>query len=129
MLVLHPSLDGMIIMPSHAGVPLGRAIFVCKITRYNFLRIRYSHCVPSPFDMCLIVECTEYGTHFLAYDTFHHDGKISPGALPPSFTLSTSRAKLWCTLQLRGQIHPPYFSSTPIRTLWLSACPVLRRPL
>ncbi len=34
---------------------------------------------------------------------------------PPSFTLSTftpSRAKLCCTLQLRGQIHPSYFSYT-----------------
>jgi hypothetical protein len=28
-----------------------------------------------------------------------------------------SRAKLWCTLQLRGQIHSPFFSSTPIFTL------------
>jgi hypothetical protein len=67
MLVLHPSLDGMIIMPSHAGVPLGRAIFVCKITRYNFLRIRYSHCVPSLFDMCLIVECTWYALSGVRY--------------------------------------------------------------
>ncbi len=29
-----------------------------------------------------------------------------------------SRAKLWCKLHLRGQIHSPYFSSTPICTLW-----------
>jgi hypothetical protein len=28
---------------------------------------------------------------------------------------------LWCTLQLIGQIHTPYFSSTPICTLWFSA--------
>ncbi len=28
-----------------------------------------------------------------------------------------SRTKLWCTLQLRGQIHPPYFYSTPICTV------------
>ncbi len=29
-----------------------------------------------------------------------------------------SRAKLWCTLQLKGQILSPYFSSTHICTLW-----------
>ncbi len=29
-----------------------------------------------------------------------------------------SQAKLWSTLQLRGQIHSPYFSSTLICTLW-----------
>ncbi len=32
-----------------------------------------------------------------------------------------SQAKLWRTLQLRGQIHSPYFSSAPICTLW-EAC-------
>ncbi len=56
--------------------------------------------------------------------TFNHDGKISPAwwwwgvhAHPLSLDLP-SRAKLWCTLQLRGQIHSPYFYSTPICTLW-----------
>ncbi len=60
------------------------------------------------------------------WSTFHHDDKICPTwwgwrvyVLPLSLYLQ-SRAKLWCTLQLRGQIHFPYFSSTPIRTLW---CP------
>jgi hypothetical protein len=55
--------------------------------------------------------------------TFHRDGKISPArwgcglhALPLSLYLP-SPAKLWCTLQLRGLIHSPYFSSTPICTL------------
>ncbi len=28
-----------------------------------------------------------------------------------------SRAKLRCTIQLRGQIYSPYFSSTPLCTL------------
>ncbi len=47
--------------------------------------------------------------------TFHCDGKIGAGdsggvyALPLSLYLP-SPAKLWCTLQLRGQPHPPYFS-------------------
>ncbi len=59
--------------------------------------------------------------------TFHLDGKISPGgwgqgggvrAHPHSLYLP-SRTKLWCTLQLRRQIHsPPYLYSTPIWTLW-----------
>jgi hypothetical protein len=49
------------------------------------------------------------------WSTFHHDGKISPGcgggggARPPP-----SRIKLQCTLQLSGQIHSPYFISTPM---------------
>jgi hypothetical protein len=29
-----------------------------------------------------------------------------------------SRTKLWCTLQLKGQIHSPNFHSIPIFTLW-----------
>jgi hypothetical protein len=33
-----------------------------------------------------------------------------------------SRTKLSCMLQLRGQIHSPYFYSTPIRTLWSVLC-------
>jgi hypothetical protein len=47
-----------------------------------------------------------------------HDEKISPAwcgwgvhALPLSLYLP-SIAKLWCTLQLRGQVHYYYFSST-----------------
>jgi hypothetical protein len=59
--------------------------------------------------------------------TFHHDGKISPAwwrwgvhALPHSLYLP-SQAMLWCTLQLRENMHYPYvyFSSTPICTLCL----------
>ncbi len=49
---------------------------------------------------------------------FHHDCKFCPDwwvgglhALPLSLYLS-SRAQLWCTLQLRWQIHSSYFSST-----------------
>ncbi len=38
-------------------------------------------------------------------------------ARPLSLNLP-SRTKLWCTLQLRGQIHSPYFYSTPVCTLW-----------
>ncbi len=57
--------------------------------------------------------------------TFHHDGIISSvstawwgwgvHALPLSLYLP-SLTKLWCTLELRGPIHSPYFSSTPICT-------------
>jgi hypothetical protein len=55
--------------------------------------------------------------HILAIADFlrtsHHDGKISPGscgmmagdARPPPFSLLSSRRKLQCSLQLRGQIH------------------------
>ncbi len=57
--------------------------------------------------------------HRVAMTTFftlHHDGKISPAwcgwgvhALSLSLYLP-SQVKLWCTLQLRVQIHSPYFS-------------------
>jgi hypothetical protein len=36
-----------------------------------------------------------------------------------------SLAKLWCTLRLRGQIHSPYFSSTPVCTLWCTLSDIL----
>jgi hypothetical protein len=42
--------------------------------------------------------------------TFHHDGKISP-AQSLSLYLP-SRTKLGCTVQLRRQVHSPYFYST-----------------
>ncbi len=50
--------------------------------------------------------------------TFHHDGKISPGwwgcgvNAHPISLYSPSRTKLQCMLQLRGQVHSPYFIST-----------------
>ncbi len=34
-------------------------------------------------------------------------------APPPLSLYLTSRKKLWCTLQLGGQIHSPYIYSTP----------------
>jgi hypothetical protein len=46
------------------------------------------------------------------------DGGRGVARLPLSFYLP-SRTKLWCTLQLRGEIHSLYFSSTPICTLWV----------
>jgi len=55
--------------------------------------------------------------------TFHHDGKISSAWVGwsvhalPLFLYLPLRAKLWCTLQLIGQIHIPYFSSISICTL------------
>ncbi len=61
--------------------------------------------------------------------TFHHDGKMSPGwwrwgahAHPLSLYLS-SHTKLQCTLQLSGQIHSPYFYSTPMCTCGSSNLP------
>ncbi len=58
-----------------------------------------------------------------AWHTFHHDGKFSPASwgkrVHASLSLYlSSRAKLWCTLQLRGQIHSSYFSSTLLSPLW-----------
>ncbi len=75
---------------------------------------------------------SEHRVHRVAtatfWRTFHHDGKISPGwwgwevhAHPLSLYLPLC-SKLWCTLQLRGQIHSHYFYSTSICTLWIGAC-------
>ncbi len=62
------------------------------------------------------------------WGTFLHDGKLAQagggggwgGALHahPLSIYYSSRTKLQCTLQLRGQLHSPYFISTPICTLW-----------
>ncbi len=48
---------------------------------------------------------------------FHHDGKFSPAwwrwvTPPPLHSICHHVQKLWCMLQLRGQIHSSYFSST-----------------
>jgi hypothetical protein len=52
--------------------------------------------------------------------TFHQPRLVSVGgARPPSFALSTVTYKDELhMLQLKGQIHSPYFSSTPICNLW-----------
>ncbi len=74
-----------------------------------------------------IVLYTPQSTHRVAmaifWRSFHHDNKISPawwglGCTPSPFIYLPSWAKLWCMLQLRGQIHSTYFSSTPTSTLW-----------
>jgi len=50
--------------------------------------------------------------------TFHPNGKISPGWWGWGVLLYLpSCIKLWCTLQMRGQIHSFYFYTTPICTL------------
>jgi hypothetical protein len=60
------------------------------------------------------------------YGTFHNEGKSAQAGegggsrRPPLFTISTITYKVVLyMLQLRGQINFPYFSSTPIRTLWV----------
>jgi hypothetical protein len=58
--------------------------------------------------------------------TFHHDGKNQlnrrgGGCTPSPFHSiynHEQRPGLWFTLQLRGQIHSPYFISISICTLW-----------
>ncbi len=76
-----------------------------------------------------ILNCRSQCTHRVATATFwrkfHHDGKISPawrgwGCPHPLSLYLSSLTKLWCMLQLRGQIHSPYFYSSFIHicTLW-----------
>jgi len=83
--------------------------------------------------LCLLV-CAVHRVQRVAmttfWRTFHHDGKISSAwwgwgvqALPLSLYLP-SQAKLWFALQLRGQIHSSYFSSTPICTVLCGAAPI-----
>ncbi len=68
--------------------------------------------------------------------TFHQYGKISPGwwgRVVHAHLISLylpSRTKLLCMLQLRGQIHSPYFISTPMYSVGKTTMPVkLRHPL
>jgi hypothetical protein len=89
------------------------------------------------FFVYFVIITTEYTQSgngcFLA--TFHHDGKIFPGwrgrggARPPSFTLFIIMYRLQCTLQLRGQLHLPYFiiSSLSLCTLRLFLSVRVRR--
>jgi len=82
--------------------------------------------IPGKSTLC---KCLNHRVHRVAmstcWRTFQHDGKISPawwgwGYTPTPFHLYVpSRTKVWCTLQLRGPIHSPYFYSTPVYTLWL----------
>jgi hypothetical protein len=57
------------------------------------------------------------GIHFIMMVKSAQPGKGGGCALPIWLSIP-SRAKLWYTLQMRGQIHSPYFSSIPICTLW-----------
>ncbi len=51
------------------------------------------------------------------------------GARPPPFTLSTITSKVVVyTLQLSGQIHSTYFSSTPLCALWLTHTQLRSQP-
>ncbi len=83
-----------------------------------FSSIQYVHNV--------LVETTGYtqsgNGHLQYWRTFHHDGKICEGGeCTPTLLhyIYHHVLKSWYTLQLRGQIHFPYFYSTPICTLWL----------
>jgi hypothetical protein len=44
-----------------------------------------------------------------SWRTFRHDGKLVGVHAHPLSLHLPSRTKLQCTLQLRGQIHSPYF--------------------
>jgi hypothetical protein len=58
------------------------------------------------------------GVHSIMVVTSAQPGETG-GARPPPFILSTTTSKVVVyTLQLRGQIHFPYFSSAPIFILW-----------
>jgi len=45
-------------------------------------------------------------------------GLCTPTPLPLYLPSRRKLWTLWCTLQLRGRMHSPYFYSTPIFTLW-----------
>ncbi len=49
-------------------------------------------------------------------------GEGGQGRRHPLALYLPSRTKLWCTLQLRGQIHSPYFYYTPLCTLRFAQC-------
>ncbi len=58
------------------------------------------------------------GVHSVMMEKLSQPGEGGVHAHPLSLYLP-SRTELWCTLQLRGQIHFPYFYSTPLCTLQL----------
>jgi len=60
----------------------------------------------------------QLGVYSIMIEKSAQSGKWGMHAHPLSL-YRPSRTKLYCTLQLRGQIHSPYFYSTPICTLWL----------
>ncbi len=65
-----------------------------------------------------------YGVHSIMMEKSAQPGMGGGMQALPLSLYQPSRAKLWYTLQLRGQIHPPYFYSAPICTLWETALPV-----
>jgi hypothetical protein len=75
-----------------------------------------------------MVATTEYtdwqrplsGVHSVMLEKLAHAGEGGGMHFHPLSVYLPSLTKLWCTLQLRGQIHSPDFYSTPICTLrWL----------
>ncbi len=65
--------------------------------------------------------------HFLAYITTWWKNSLGGGGgglhehLLSLYILSHSRTKLWCTLQLRGQVHSPNFYSALIQYVLCAA--------
>ncbi len=59
----------------------------------------------------------EHGVHFIMMVKSAQPG-VGGRCTPPLLFYPPSRAKLWCALHLIGEMHSPYFSSTPICTLW-----------
>ncbi len=58
------------------------------------------------------------GVHSIMMQKLAQPGE-GEGYTPYPFTILPSRTKFWCTFQLKGQIHSPYFYSTRICTLCL----------
>ncbi len=58
------------------------------------------------------------GVHSVMMEKLSQAGEGAGVHAHPLLLYLLSRTKFWCTLQLRGQIHSPYFYSTPICTLW-----------
>ncbi len=59
------------------------------------------------------------GVHSIMMEKLTQAGEGGGVHAHPLSLYLPSRTKLWCTLHLRGQIHSPYFYSTPTCTLWL----------
>jgi hypothetical protein len=65
------------------------------------------------------------GVHSIIMEKSGQPGERGVVYAHPLSLYLTSLTKLWCTLQLRGQIPSPFFYSTPICTLWGSHILVL----
>ncbi len=118
-------------LPVHYRLTYERLLFHCVSFKTLILQIKRKGYLflPTPSLTALSTEYKQngnghflHGVHSIMMEKLAQPNEgagCTPSRPPPLTTVYLpSRAKLWCTLQLRGQIHSSYFYSTPMSTLW-----------